>query len=229
MEEVQGPGVVGEFPIISPGKVYEYTSCTTFSTASGYMEGYYTFHCLFNKDRFFNVTIPRFYMVCPAFKVSTAWMATNPDGSAVDKDQVSTGPDDSWDPCRVLDIPAPSGCCPLMVTLLGFFSQINCLQKLNSLGLVHRNISDCCKWTLSHIRATSMNVGASSHIHWGTTSLSLVWKWGEGEECVWPLFIFFLKCETAWLSKVLISCIFEVLPIYDHTADMVWGFGFIQA
>ncbi|KAL2310063.1 hypothetical protein Nmel_006301 [Mimus melanotis] len=72
VEEVQGPGVVGEFPVISPGKVYEYTSCTTFTTTSGYMEGYYTFHCLSNKDRFFNVTIPRFHMVCPTFKVSTA-------------------------------------------------------------------------------------------------------------------------------------------------------------
>lgn len=66
----------GEFPVISPGKVYEYTSCTTFSTTSGYMEGYYTFHCLYYKDRFFNVTIPRFHMVCPTFKVSTAWMVS---------------------------------------------------------------------------------------------------------------------------------------------------------
>ncbi|XP_025945165.1 F-box only protein 3 isoform X3 [Apteryx rowi] len=74
VEEVQGPGVVGEFPIISPGRVYEYTSCTTFSTTSGYMEGYYTFHCLYYKEKFFNVTIPRFHMVCPTFKVSTARM-----------------------------------------------------------------------------------------------------------------------------------------------------------
>lgn len=66
----------GEFPIISPGRVYEYTSCTTFSTTSGYMEGYYTFHCLYYKDKFFNVTIPRFHMVCPTFKVSTARMVS---------------------------------------------------------------------------------------------------------------------------------------------------------
>uniref|UniRef100_A0A8C4UPU3 F-box only protein 3 n=1 Tax=Falco tinnunculus TaxID=100819 RepID=A0A8C4UPU3_FALTI len=76
VEEVQGPGVVGEFPIISPGRVYEYTSCTTFSTTSGYMEGYYTFHCLYYKEKFFNVTIPRFHMVCPTFKVSTARMVS---------------------------------------------------------------------------------------------------------------------------------------------------------
>lgn len=66
----------GEFPIISPGRVYEYTSCTTFSTTSGYMEGHYTFHCLYYKDKFFNVTIPRFHMVCPTFKVSTARMVS---------------------------------------------------------------------------------------------------------------------------------------------------------
>lgn len=68
--------LTGEFPIISPGHVYEYTSCTTFSTTSGYMEGYYTFHCLYYKDKFFNVTIPRFHMVCPTFKVSTARMVS---------------------------------------------------------------------------------------------------------------------------------------------------------
>lgn len=76
MEEVQGPGVVGtlleshvhlysaavirwvqglklrlcvcagEFPVMTPGKVHEYASCTTFSTPSEYMEGHYTFHRL---------------------------------------------------------------------------------------------------------------------------------------------------------------------------------------
>lgn len=29
-----------------PGKVHEYSSCTTFSTPSEYMEGHYTFHRL---------------------------------------------------------------------------------------------------------------------------------------------------------------------------------------
>lgn len=36
----------GEFPIMRPGKVHEYASCTTFSTPSEYMEGHYTFHRL---------------------------------------------------------------------------------------------------------------------------------------------------------------------------------------
>uniref|UniRef100_A0A665WC09 F-box protein 3 n=1 Tax=Echeneis naucrates TaxID=173247 RepID=A0A665WC09_ECHNA len=68
VEEVQGPGVVGEFPVMTPGKVHEYSSCTTFSTLSEYMEGHYTFHRLANKEEVFHVAIPRFHMVCPPFR-----------------------------------------------------------------------------------------------------------------------------------------------------------------
>ncbi|XP_034035462.1 F-box only protein 3 [Thalassophryne amazonica] len=68
VEEVQGPGVVGEFPIMTPGKVHEYASCTTFSTPSEYMEGHYTFHRLADKEEVFHVAIPRFHMVCPPFR-----------------------------------------------------------------------------------------------------------------------------------------------------------------
>ncbi|KAG7502213.1 F-box only protein 3 isoform X1 [Solea senegalensis] len=71
MEEVQGPGVVGEFPVLTPGKVHEYASCTTFSTPSEYMEGHYTFHRLVNKEEVFQVAIPRFHMVCPPFREPT--------------------------------------------------------------------------------------------------------------------------------------------------------------
>ncbi|XP_056882823.1 F-box only protein 3 isoform X1 [Takifugu flavidus] len=68
VEEVQGPGVVGEFPVMRPGKVHEYSSCTTFSTHSEYMEGHYTFHRLANKEEVFQVAIPRFHMVCPSYR-----------------------------------------------------------------------------------------------------------------------------------------------------------------
>uniref|UniRef100_A0A671L4Q7 F-box only protein 3-like n=1 Tax=Sinocyclocheilus anshuiensis TaxID=1608454 RepID=A0A671L4Q7_9TELE len=70
VEEVRGPGVVGEFPVMTPGKVHEYASCTTFSTTSEYMEGHYTFHRLKNKEEVFDVSIPRFHMVCPPFRES---------------------------------------------------------------------------------------------------------------------------------------------------------------
>ncbi|XP_034406739.1 F-box only protein 3 isoform X2 [Cyclopterus lumpus] len=68
VEEVQGPGVVGEFPVMTPGKVHEYASCTTFSTPTEYMEGHYTFHSLANKEEVFHVAIPRFHMICPPFR-----------------------------------------------------------------------------------------------------------------------------------------------------------------
>ncbi|XP_031686583.1 F-box only protein 3-like [Oncorhynchus kisutch] len=42
VEEVRGPGVVGEFPMMTLVKVHEYASCTTFSATCEYMEGHYT-------------------------------------------------------------------------------------------------------------------------------------------------------------------------------------------
>lgn len=41
VKEVQGPGVVGEQPLIAPGKSYEYTSGVTLDTQVGTMEGSY--------------------------------------------------------------------------------------------------------------------------------------------------------------------------------------------
>lgn len=42
VEEVRGPGVVGEQPILAPGGSFEYTSGCPLSTPSGTMEGTYT-------------------------------------------------------------------------------------------------------------------------------------------------------------------------------------------
>ncbi|XP_078457784.1 F-box only protein 3 isoform X1 [Lampetra fluviatilis] len=69
-EEVEGPGVVGEFPTLRPGSRHEYTSCTTFTTSSGDMEGYYTFHQLGNPEAVFTATVPRFHMVCPPLRLA---------------------------------------------------------------------------------------------------------------------------------------------------------------
>ena len=38
---VQGEGVVGEFPIIGPGETFEYTSGTPLGTNNGIMQGFY--------------------------------------------------------------------------------------------------------------------------------------------------------------------------------------------
>ncbi|XP_068117786.1 LOW QUALITY PROTEIN: F-box only protein 3, partial [Hyperolius riggenbachi] len=106
VEEVQGPGVVGDYPILRAGQTYEYTSCTTFSTTTGYMEGYYTFHRLDKKSEVFNVTIPRFHMQCPTFRVSN--LAT--DECCNDcflHDDDSTDTDDYEERRRVYDMPNP--------------------------------------------------------------------------------------------------------------------------
>jgi len=41
VNEVRGPGVVGEQPVLKPGEAYEYTSGTPLSTPSGIMVGSY--------------------------------------------------------------------------------------------------------------------------------------------------------------------------------------------
>ena len=40
-EDVTGPGVVGEQPILQPGDIFEYNSYTVLDTASGIMQGDY--------------------------------------------------------------------------------------------------------------------------------------------------------------------------------------------
>jgi ApaG protein len=41
VEQVQGPGVVGEQPVLSPGAIFEYTSFCPLRTAVGAMQGTY--------------------------------------------------------------------------------------------------------------------------------------------------------------------------------------------
>ena len=38
---IQGEGVVGEFPILHPGESFEYTSGTPLKTSNGFMQGFY--------------------------------------------------------------------------------------------------------------------------------------------------------------------------------------------
>jgi ApaG protein len=42
VERVQGPGVVGEFPVLDPGQSFEYTSFCPLPTSMGTMHGSYT-------------------------------------------------------------------------------------------------------------------------------------------------------------------------------------------
>ncbi|XP_041030234.1 F-box only protein 3 [Carcharodon carcharias] len=111
IEEVQGPGVVGEFPVLHPGTVHEYTSCTTFTTPSGYMEGYYTFHQLSRHRNSFNIAIPRFYMVCPPFRASTAYqIGSSPDPS--NGDSPASDSSNLQNPNLFVNFPPALGRCP---------------------------------------------------------------------------------------------------------------------
>lgn len=42
VQEVRGPGVVGETPVLAPGRVFEYTSSCPLATNVGTMQGTYT-------------------------------------------------------------------------------------------------------------------------------------------------------------------------------------------
>lgn len=61
--EVQGEGVVGEQPVILPGKTYRYTSGAILETPMGTMEGYYVM--LSDLGENFHVDIPAFRLAIP--------------------------------------------------------------------------------------------------------------------------------------------------------------------
>lgn len=62
-QEVRGPGVVGEQPVLSPGEVFEYTSGTPLSTPSGMMMGAYQMEA--SDGAQFDVAIPAFSLDSP--------------------------------------------------------------------------------------------------------------------------------------------------------------------
>jgi ApaG protein len=63
VDEVRGPGVVGEQPELDPGDSYQYTSGCPLSTPSGIMIGRYTMR---NKQgELFDVAIPAFSLDLP--------------------------------------------------------------------------------------------------------------------------------------------------------------------
>lgn len=58
--EVVGDGVIGEQPLLPPGAVHEYNSFCVLKSASGWMEGYYTFAR--EDGTRFRAEIPRFLL-----------------------------------------------------------------------------------------------------------------------------------------------------------------------
>jgi ApaG protein len=63
IREVRGEGVIGEQPVIAPGRAYEYTSGAPLETASGFMTG--TYHMRASTGESFEVGIPMFALESP--------------------------------------------------------------------------------------------------------------------------------------------------------------------
>ena len=63
VEEVRGPGVVGEQPQLGPGDSFQDTSGCPLRTSSGFMVGSYTVRS--GEDDFFEIDIPAFSLDLP--------------------------------------------------------------------------------------------------------------------------------------------------------------------
>jgi ApaG protein len=63
IEEVRGPGVVGEQPRLAPGEAFEYTSGCPLGTPVGTMRGSY--QCVAADGTAFDVPIPEFVLSIP--------------------------------------------------------------------------------------------------------------------------------------------------------------------
>ncbi|MGE0063906.1 MAG: Co2+/Mg2+ efflux protein ApaG [Xanthobacteraceae bacterium] len=66
LQEVRGPGVVGEEPVLKPGESYEYTSGVPLQTASGFMLGSYGM--VSESGEQFDIEVPAFSLDSPANK-----------------------------------------------------------------------------------------------------------------------------------------------------------------
>lgn len=68
IQEVSGPGVIGEQPILKPGQSFEYSSGTPLETPSGFMVGYYQMETHDGAE--FCVSVPLFSLDSPHQKAS---------------------------------------------------------------------------------------------------------------------------------------------------------------
>jgi ApaG protein len=69
-EEVKGPGVVGETPVIQPGKSYAYTSACPLQTPWGTMEG--TYQMRDGNGESFDAAIARFVLAMEATPIAVS-------------------------------------------------------------------------------------------------------------------------------------------------------------
>ncbi len=66
LEEVRGPGIVGEQPVLKPGDVFRYTSGCPLTTPSGFMAGSY--RVVPDSGSVFDAEIPMFSLDSPFVK-----------------------------------------------------------------------------------------------------------------------------------------------------------------
>jgi ApaG protein len=65
-QEVRGPGVVGEQPVLAPGEQFEYTSGVPLPTSSGIMSGRY--QMVSESGEQFEIDVPTFSLDAPSEK-----------------------------------------------------------------------------------------------------------------------------------------------------------------
>lgn len=63
VQEVRGPGVVGEQPVLAPGESFEYTSGVPLPTPSGFMVGSYGM--IGSRGEAFDIDVPAFSLDAP--------------------------------------------------------------------------------------------------------------------------------------------------------------------
>ncbi len=62
VQEVEGPGVVGEQPVLNPGDSFSYTSGVPLTTPSGFMHGHYVM--VTGQGESFSAEVPAFSLDC---------------------------------------------------------------------------------------------------------------------------------------------------------------------
>lgn len=65
--EVEGPGVIGETPLIQPGSFFSYSSACDLRSARGHMSGFYTMQQP-GVQEFLHVKVPKFSLEVPFYK-----------------------------------------------------------------------------------------------------------------------------------------------------------------
>jgi ApaG protein len=63
LQEVRGPGVVGEEPVLQPGESFDYTSGVPLPTPSGFMVG--TYGMVGSNGETFDIEVPAFSLDAP--------------------------------------------------------------------------------------------------------------------------------------------------------------------